>query len=290
MDLFGFWIVLAAFLVGANCSLLGSVLVLRGEAMLSDAISHAVLPGIVLIFLFTNTMHPLVLSIGAIIAGILTTFLISLLHQQVHVPTDVAIGITFTSFFALGIMLISLYTDKADLDVGCVLSGKLHMVSLDGWIYDGRDWGPKPVYLLGGLLVFNFLFLVLCYPMLFVSSFDPAFALSLGINTRFWHYVLMMVTSITTVVAFKAVGAVLVVAFFIVPPATAYLLTERLPDMIIYSLLINVIIASGGYEIATLLNGPVAGSIVALTGVLFSITFFVYKYNVYSRNLGRCSE
>ncbi len=276
-----FWVILIAFLVGANCSLIGSFLVLRKEVMLSDAISHTVLLGIVLVFLSTNSMHPIVLLIGAIVTGFLTTLLISFFLYQVHIPTDVAMGITFTSLFSLGVVLISLYTNKVDLDLECVLYGQLQMAPFDVWIYNGLNIGPKAVYLLSILLLFNTLLVVLCYPMLFITSFDPTFASSLGVNTKLWHHILMVATSITTVMASKVVGAVLVVGFFVIPPTTAYLLTNSLPIMLLLALCINIVVAFGGYQVAVILNSSVAGAIIAFATFLFCLAFCIYKYHSY---------
>ncbi len=268
-------------MVGANCSLIGSFLVLRREVMLSDAISHAVLLGIVLVFLSTNSMHPVLLLIGAIVTGIFTTLLISFFHHQVHIPTDVAIGITFTSFFSLGVMLISLCTSRVDLDLGCVLYGQLQIAPFDLWIYNGSNMGPKAGYLLSILLLFNTLLVVLCYPMLFITSFDPAFASSLRVNTRLWHHILMVATSITTVIVSKVVGAILVVGFFVIPPTTAYLLTNSLPIMLLLALCINMLVALGGYQVAVILNGSVTGAMIAFAAILFCLAFCIYKYCSY---------
>ena len=165
-----FWIILASFLVAANAGLLGNFLILRRQAMIGDAISHAVLPGIAIAFMLTNTMHPLVLFIGASVASMLATLLISFFERRVGVAADVGIGITFTTFFACGIVLVSLYTQKADLDQQCVLYGHPILIPFELWAYGI----PKAVYLLGGLLIVNIVFISICYHALLITSFDPS--------------------------------------------------------------------------------------------------------------------
>lgn len=274
----GFWIILTACLVGANCSLIGNFLVLRSEAMLADAISHSIFLGIVLSFLITNSLDSFAVFIGASLVGILTAFCVTFISERFRLAKDVSIGITFTGFCALGVVLASLYTKKVDLDVECVLHGELIMVPFDVWIYQGMSLGPKVVYFLLGLLLFNVFFVWYCYPTLVITSFDPVYATSLGIYTRLWYYLVMGITSMSIVVACKTVGAILSVAFFVIPPATAYLLTESLDSMISYSLLINILMVLGGYFLAFWLDNSVSGAMVTVGGCLFGLAFVASRY------------
>lgn len=268
-----FYIILASFLVAANAGLLGSFLILRKQAMIGDAISHAVLPGIAIAFMLTNTTHPFVLFLGAAVSSMAATLLIGFFERRIGISADVAIGITFTSFFALGVILVSLYTEKADLDQQCVLYGHPVLIPFDVWIYGDYVMGPKAIYLLGCLLISNILFIKLCYRPLLLTSFDPHFAQVIGINTTYWHYALMLFTAFTTVSAFKIVGAVLVIAFLSIPTATAYLLTDRLKSMIFYTLVIDAWVACLGYYLAIWMNGSIAGAMVTVAGFFFLIAF-----------------
>jgi manganese/zinc/iron transport system permease protein len=272
------WIILASFLVAANAGLLGSFLILRKQAMIGDAISHAVLPGIAISFMLTNTTHPLVLFLGAAVASMGATFLIGFLERKIGIAADVAIGITVTTFFALGIVLVSLYTQKADLDQQCVLYGHPILIPFDVWIYGEQVMGPQALYLLGGLFLSNILFIGLCYRALLLTSFDPHFAQVIGINTTYWHYLLMFFTALTTVSAFKIVGSVLVISFLVVPTATAYLLADGLKTMIVYTLVIDAWIACLGYYLAIWMNGSIAGAMVTVAGIFFCHGFCKHKH------------
>lgn len=269
-----FWTILVGSLVAINCSLIGSYLILRKMAMMGDAISHAVLPGIVITFLLTGSRAPCVVLIGAGSIGIVATFLIEFFHRKGRLPSDAAMGITFTWLFALGVILISLFANKVDLDQDCVLHGEIAYVSLDLWISDsGINLGPRPIYALSVVLIANLAFILFGYRALYLTTFDTAFAATIGVNTTRWHYLLMGATSLTTVASFESVGAILVVALLVAPPATAYLLTYYLHHMLIVASLLGVIIAAGGYLLAAWLNGSVAGAMATVAGIVFFTAF-----------------
>ena len=268
------WIILIASLAAINCSLIGSYLVLRKMAMMGDAISHAVLPGIVIAFLLAGSKTPWVVLLGAGSVGILATLLISFLHSKVKLQADASIGINFTWLFALGIILISLFSRKVDLDPDCILYGEIAYAPLDSWVGPGGiDMGPRAVSILFAMLLINLAFIVCNYKELAITTFDPAFASSIGMRTTLWHYLLMGATSFTTVAAFEVVGAILVVALLVAPPATAYLLTQRLHNMLIVAALVGVLTAVGGYYLAILVNGSIAGAMATTAGCLFLAIF-----------------
>ena len=267
------WVVCIAFLVAANASLLGTFLMLRRASMLCDALSHAVLPGIVGAFLLTGTLHQGVMMAGAAVAGVLASLLISWLSQQRLIEAEVAIGITFTTFFALGLLLVCRYTRKTDLDLSCVLYGKLLLISLDEWVWHGYVLGPKAAWWLGGLLLMNATFVGLCYPRLLLSSFDAEQALLLGMPVAAWHYALMTLTSVTTVLALKSVGAVLVVGLMVAAPAIAYVGGATMPALLWWALLLDALIALLGYGLALLLEGSVSGAMMVAAGGLFALAW-----------------
>ena len=284
-----FWIILTGALVATSCGLLGVFLVLRKMAMIGDAISHAVLPGIVIAYLLAESRAVLPMLIGAAAVGVLTTFIIELLYQKARLQVDASIGITFTWLFAIGIILISAYAGQVDLDQDCVLYGEIAYVPLDLWITDkGQVMGPRPVWILGGVLLLVVLLVILGYRGLKITTFNPEYAAAIGISTVFWHYLLMSAVSIVTVVSFEAVGAILVVAFLIVPPATAYLLTERLDLMLILTVLLGIITAAGGYFLAVWLDGSVAGAMAVTSGAgLFLAVLFSPSNGVLTRRWRR---
>nr|WP_207430559.1 metal ABC transporter permease [Sabulibacter ruber] len=274
MNIDAFWIIFTGSLVAICCSLLGCFLILRRMAMVGDAISHAVLPGIVLAFLFSGSREVWTMLLGAAALGVACTFLIEFFHKKALVQADASIGVTFTWLFALGIILISVYAGKVDLDQDCVLYGEIAYVPLDLWLTEtGMNLGPRTVWIIGGVLLILLLFISLFYKQLYLTSFDPAFAAAIGISTTLWYYLLMGAVSLTTVAAFESVGAILVVALMVGPPATAYLLTDNLKKILVISSLLGVIASAAGFYLALWLNGSVAGAISAVIGLQFLLAF-----------------
>ncbi|OKL39538.1 metal ABC transporter permease [Pontibacter flavimaris] len=269
-----FWIILTGSLVATCCSLLGCYLILRRMAMVGDAISHAVLPGIVIAFLFTGSRESVPMLIGAGLLGVLTTFLIEFFHRYARVQADAAIGVTFTWLFAIGIILISVFAGQVDLDQDCVLYGEIAYVPLDLWITGGGlSLGPRTVWTLAVVTLLIILFIVLGYKELFLTTFDPAYAAAIGISTTVWYYSLMTAVSFTTVASFESVGAILVVALLVAPPATAYLLTDNFKQMLLLSVLAGILASAAGYYLAVWIDGSIAGAIATVTGMEFMLAF-----------------
>ncbi len=265
-----FWIILVGSLIAVSCALLGSYLILRKMAMVGDAISHAVLPGIVIAYLLSGSRDTLPMLFGAAVLGVLTTVLIELFHKKSNLQMDASIGITFTWLFAIGIILISLFAGHVDLDQDCVLYGEIAYIPLDLWITEGGySMGPRTVWIASGLLVLLLVFIWRGYKGLFITTFNEEFAKALGIGVAFWHYALMGAVSLTTVISFESVGAILVVALLIVPPASAYLITTNLKKMLFLSSIFGILSAIGGYYLAALINGSIAGAIASVAGFLF---------------------
>ena len=269
-----FYIILTASLFSISCGLLGCFLILRKMAMVGDAISHAVLPGIVIAFMFTGQLDSFALVLGAGLFGILTAFLIEYFHRKGRVQADAAIGVTFTWLFALGVILISLFTGQVDIDEECVLYGEIAYVPIDLWITEGGQvLGPRAPYIAGITLLVNLLFIRLGFKQLYLTTFDPAFAATIGLSVSLWHYLLMGAVSMTTVAAFDSVGAILVVALLVAPPATAYLLTEKFQQMLAITVVIAILVSIAGYYLAVALDGSIAGAMVSVAGVFFGISF-----------------
>lgn len=267
------WIMLIGSLVASSCSLVGCFLVLRKMSMIGDAISHAILPGIVIAFLLSGTRDSFVMMIGAAVIGIITVFLIQM-FQNNGVQSDASIGVVFTALFAGGVVLVSLFTRQVDLDLDCVLYGEIAYAPWDTFIINGMELGPKAVWIVGSIFLLNILVIGLFYKQFKLCSFDPAMAAALGIPVVFFHYLLMSLVSLTTVSSFESVGAILVVGMIIVPAATAYLLTDRLFIMIIYSMITGIVSAVLGYYFAYLMDASIAGCMIMVAGFLFFITLF----------------
>lgn len=266
-------ILLVASCVAAACALIGSFLVLRRMALLGDAISHAVLPGIALAFLITGDRSPLPMVIGAGIFGVLTVFLVELATRTRRLQEDASIGVVFPALFAIGVILISRYAAQVDLDLDCVLHGEIAYTPWDVLHWNGQPIGPKALWINGVVLLANIAFVTVFYKELKLSTFDGALATALGFVPGLLHYLLMTMVSVTVVGAFESVGAILVVAMLVVPPATAYMLTERLSRMLVLSMALGVSSAWLGYGLARWLDASIAGAIATVAGLQFVVVF-----------------
>jgi manganese/zinc/iron transport system permease protein len=264
-----------AAVVAVACAIPGVFLVLRRMSLMSDAISHAILLGIVLAFFIVKDLASPLLVIGAAATGIVMVALVELFANTRLVSKDASVGLVFPAMFSIGVILISRYAGNVHLDVDAVLLGELAFAAFDRFVVMGVDLGPRSLWVMVPVLVMNLLFMVLFYKELKISTFDPGLAATFGFMPFLIHYSLMALTSITAVGAFDAVGSVLVVALMIVPALGAYILTERLLPMIGISILIALVSSISGYWISLLLDVSIAGSMATMTGVLFVIIFLV---------------
>ena len=208
-----YWPIAAmAFFVTAACGLIGNYLVLRRIALVGDAISHSVLPGIAIAFIFTGSRGGVPMFIGALVAGVATTLLIEVLHARSRLKQDAAIGITFSALFAIGVILVKIHGSHTDLDLDCVLFGKMDIVADGDPMFAGL---PGVVLTMAGVALTVGLLIVIFFKELLVCSFDSKLAASMGINPRVVHYLLMATLSIVVVAAFVSVGAILVIAMLL---------------------------------------------------------------------------
>jgi manganese/zinc/iron transport system permease protein len=263
-------ILLTGVLVGASAALLGSFLVLRGNAMLTDAISHSIVFGIVIVWLLTGQTSGPVQVLGAAATGVLTVVLSELLARTRLVKMDAAIGLVFPALFAAGVILISIHARNVHIDVDTVLLGEIGFV----WLNTVTLFGvrvPVAVATLGIVLVINLVFVLALWKELKLATFDPGLAAALGFLPGVLHYAVLTLTSVTAVAAFDAVGAILFIAFVVVPPATAYLLTRRLWLMVLLAVALSVAACVSGYVLARLWNVSIGGMMASMTGVWFAL-------------------
>ena len=288
------WIVVMGFLITAACGLIGNYLILRRMALVGDAISHSILPGLAIAFLVSQSLKTIPMFLGALTAGIVTTVLIELIHKKTRVKQDAAIGITFSTLFAIGVIIISFgQTDSVHLDAECVLYGEIAFVGLDliqtnlgentlsivskipglnsEIFLNGNTLtiAPPSVIRMAIVTGVTLLLILVFYKELLVTSFDSGLSSSLGINSALTHYALMGMLSVIIVSAFEAVGAILVIAMLILPGATASLLAHRLPKMFFLTLVHAVFSSIGGIHLATWLNCSPAGAMVVAGSILF---------------------
>jgi len=265
---------LIAVTAAAACALVGVFLVLRGMAMMADAISHTVLLGIVLLFFVVMDLQSPWLLLGAAAMGLITVSLVEALHRTRLVKQDAAIGLVFPALFSLAVLLISRFTRGVHLDTDVVILGELALAPFDRIALFGLDL-PHSLVTLLAILVLNSSLIVLFYKELKLSTFDPALAAALGFSPALLHYGLMALVSVTVVGAFDAVGAVLVVALIVTPAAAAYLLTDELRRMLLISVLIGAGSAIAGYWLARWLDANIAGSMATMTGIVFMVVLIV---------------
>jgi manganese/zinc/iron transport system permease protein len=264
----GSWM-LMGFLVTAACGLIGNYLILRRMALMGDAVSHSVLPGLVIAFLFTGSRGTGAMFLGALLAGVATTVIIETIHRNTRVKQDAAIGVTFTTLFAIGVVLVSVYSSQVDLDAECVLYGEIeHIPALTEW-----SEIPEAIMRMGGVLVVVAGLIVVFYKELLVSSFDAGLARSLGINTTAVHYGMMIMLSVVVVSAFEAVGSILVVAMLILPGATAGMISTRLSVVHGLSVVHAALSAVLGFHLSLALGSQIGPAMVVAGAGLFALAW-----------------
>ena len=264
---------LIASLVAIACAIPGTFLVLRKMAMISDAISHSILPGIVIGFFITQDLNSPLLILLAALSGIITVVLVEYIQKTGLVKEDTAIGLVFPALFSIGVIMISKKANDVHIDIDAVLVGELALAPFDRLLISGVDVGPKSLWIISCILIVTLLLLFAFFKELKISTFDKGLAASLGFSPAIIHYGLMSVSSVTTVGAFDAVCAILVVALMIAPAATAYLLTTDLKKMLGLSILFGVFSAISGYWLAHFLDASIAGSITTMLGLLFLMVY-----------------
>lgn len=269
------WIIVVGVLCAMACALPGNFLVLRKMSMMGDAISHAILPGLAAAFFFSDSRASLPMFVGAALAGVLTALFTEWIRGYGKVDEGASMGVVFTALFAVGLVMIVQAADHVDLDPGCVLYGAIEftpqdMVKILGWEV------PRVAVTLSCVLAVNLAFILGFYKELKISSFDPALATSMGINAKLMHYVLMTLVAVTAVAAFEAVGNILVVAVMIVPAAAAYMLTDRLPAMIAWSLAIAVLGAVSGHLAADAVPAAFGFGSVSTAGMIAVMLGFFF--------------
>jgi len=266
-------IVLIGVVTAVAAALPGTYLVLRRTALVSDAISHAILPGIVVAFFFTQDLNSPLLLLAAAATGVLAVVLIELLIRSRLVPEDASIGLVFPALFSIGVILISRYAGGVHLDTDSVLLGELAFAPFDRLLVGGVDLGPRALWTMGAILILNLVVIGLAWKELKLATVDAGLATLLGFSPALIHYSLMTLVSITAVGAFDAVGSILVVALMIAPPATAYLVVDRFAPMLWLGAVVAAVSAVLGYGVAFLLDVSIAGSMAGACGLLFLIAF-----------------
>lgn len=296
--------ILTALFSSLSCALIGNYLVLRRQSLMGDAISHAVLPGIVLAFLISGTRSSFAVFIGASIAGICSALLIEVIRKIGQVETGASMGVVFSIFFALGVLLMEqAAANNIDLDADCLLHGQLETIF---WLPPENIFEiirlstlsqlPNEVFVSLAVFVFISIFIILFYKELKLFSFDEALAKTLGFNPSVLYYVFISLTAFSVVAAFKAVGSILVIAMIICPATTARLFTDKLKTQIFLSMLFTIIATIAGYVCGAFMpiwfgfenSINTAGMISVISGLLLLMSVFLApRYGILAQKISR---
>ncbi|ADX24015.1 metal ABC transporter permease [Streptococcus dysgalactiae subsp. equisimilis] len=245
-----------AIVIGVVSGAVGCFIILRSMSLMGDAISHAVLPGVALSFILGINFF-----IGAIVFGLLASVIITYIKENSVIKGDTAIGITFSSFLALGIILIGVANSSTDL-FHILFGNILAVQDSDKWITIGVS-----VFVLGVIILF--------FKELLITSFDPILAKSMGMNVNAYHYMLMILLTLVSVTAMQSVGTILIVALLITPAATAYLYANSLKVMLVMSSAIGALSSVLGLYLGYTFNVAAGSSIVLTSAAIFLISFFI---------------
>lgn len=252
------WIVVTAALAAIGCTLPGTFLLLRRQSLMGDALSHAVLPGIVLAYLGLEACeahgwlsleaaiawrHPL-LFLGAAVTAVVSGSLATWLARAGRLDPGAALGVVYTTMFAVGLLLIRVAADNAHIDQDCVLYGSLESIVIDTYAHTGI---PRAVLVNGGVVLMNLVLLLLFYKELQLCTFDPGLATTLGIPVTLIEQGLLICTGATVIAAFESVGSILVIAMLVVPAACGVLLSRRLPRVLLWAVCMAVLSALLGH-------------------------------------------
>ncbi len=266
-------IILIAVFAAIASSIVGVFLVLRKMSMMTDAISHTVLLGIVFGYLIVSDLNSPILILGATLMGVLTTYLIELLIKTKRTSEDAATGVVFPLLFSIAVIIISLKFRDVHLDVDAVLLGNLEFAIFDTWTLFGYNMGPKSLYIMLFVALLNTIYLIIFYKELKIVSFDASLAATLGIFPIIIHYSLMFLVSLTSVTAFNAVGSILVIALMIGPAMTALLITKDLLKTILISVAVGIFNSITGYFLALYFDVVISGTIATVTLIVFLLVF-----------------
>ncbi|CAB0533902.1 metal ABC transporter permease [Corynebacterium diphtheriae] len=260
---------LLALVVALTAAIPGVVLVLRRQAMLSDALSHAVLPGIAVGALWTTNPNSPILLIGATLSGVLVMALTEWVRGRKRVTEDSATGLIFPAFFAIGVILISTKFNRSSISEHTVLVGDLNISAMQHLVVGTIDFGPKSAWIIGAVGLLTLVLLLVAKRPLAISTFDPVFARTVGIRTRLINYLVMTMVSLTIVVVFDAAGAVLAVALMIVPAATALMIASSEGAMLLVTLVVAAVSSQVGFWVAYRLDAATSPTMAFVDGLIF---------------------
>jgi len=265
-------IVTMGILVSLACGLIGSFIVVRKLALMGDAISHGILPGLALAFIIMQSRALFPMFFGACLAGLLCSLCIEWLQKKSILKPDAALGLTFTTFFAFGVLLISLYGGNAHIDPECLLYGEIGLIPLaENLSIAGIQLGSRPLVSMLVVTILVIISIIVFYKQLLVTSFDYTLAKTLGLPVTLIHYGLMLLLALTIVSAFEAVGVILVISMLIFPSVTASFFFTRMPAILVSSVPLSFVYSIGGFFLARWLDCSIAGAMVLVASLCFGL-------------------
>ncbi|GAB3479680.1 metal ABC transporter permease [Amycolatopsis cihanbeyliensis] len=282
----GMMIILIGGLLSTGCAVLGSFLVLRRQSLLPDAVSHAVLPGIVLVFLLSGQRATPLTILGATAFGVLCVLGFEWLRRTGLVPSDAALALIFPALFSLGVLGIGQFAAGVHIDLDAAIYGEITFAPLRTVDVLGTPL-PRSLITTGIAALAAVLLVLVCWRPLQAGTFDPEFAELAGLRGRVMGQVLLIAVAGLAVVAFDSVGAILVVTFFIVPAVTARLLTRRLGPMLVVAILLGWVASIAGQRIAVGLNSSIAGTIGLSSVACFLLALLLGPRGLLARALAR---
>lgn len=269
-----FWIIAVVGLLALSSSILGCFLVVRQNVMFVDTLAHSILPGIALAYIIKGEKDNFFILLFALLCGLLINTFIAWLNSNIYNRNDAVLGIVYTFFFAIGIILVTLFGEQADLDTDCVLFGEMLYIP-----FETLNFAEVPSsfpWALGASIGTIWLIWRAFRPLA-VMSFDETFAKSIGLKVNFWNFILTAFVTLLTILSFEIVGSILVVALFSFPPAIAFLLTKRLQVMLFLSAIISILSVVVGYYFSVWQGGSSSASIVIAQGIFLLIVLLSKK-------------
>lgn len=269
MSLIYFQLISIAIVTAIACVIPGNFLILEGKALMSDAISHAILCGIVVAFLLVENPQSPWLYIGALICGYVTITATSFLTASGNISQDAAIGLIFPFLFSIAVLLINLYADHVHLDTDAILLGELVFAPFDKLYLYNYDFGPQSLWIMSMILISNITIIWYFYTHLHIISFDPWYAKTRAYESVWIHQIIIIMTTVTIIQGFHAIGTIAVISSMITPAASAWLISKKLYQMIMISCLLATLGVVTGCIIAHSIDSSFAGSICLAHGLIF---------------------
>ncbi|MEM7560619.1 MAG: metal ABC transporter permease [Planctomycetota bacterium] len=282
------WALAIAVVTAISCALCGSLLVVNRQSMVSEALSHAVLPGLALAFFLLRDYNSPWLLISAAAGGMLMIWLTELLRSTRVVDSDASLGIVFAGMFSLGILFVTNLLRNTHFHADCVLEGNLVLAPFDRLRWSKVDLGPRDWWLMSGIVAVQLVFILACYKELKAMLFDPQLAGRFGLRPKLVEMIWLSVVSLTTVAAFNVAGSILIVGLMIAPPAAAFLLTQRLSDLLIVAVALAVLSAIAGFLVSLPMEIAPTGPVASCAGLVFLLVYlFAPKTGLVSQHFQR---